>query len=56
MVVLPMIILSFSLAEEVGGTQPRPQATSHYPSEQWATERYGKTRDQKHATCLATLL
>ena len=29
-----MIILSFSFAEEMGGTQPRPQATSRYPSEQ----------------------
>ena len=38
MVVLPMVILSFSFAEEVGGTQPRPQATSHYPSEQRCCE------------------
>ena len=48
MVVLPMVILSFSFAEEVGGTQPRPQATSHYPSEQRCCEFPDKLDKWRH--------
>ena len=48
MVVLPMVILSFSFAEEVGGTQPRPQAISRYPSEQRCCEFPDKLDRWRH--------